>query len=395
MRIGFFAVLTCLCAYLVVSQFMQGSANAAGLEPAFENQTQAPALPVTTDLQIETFAEPLNRPWGIVAAPGLGYLVTERTGQLRVMSLAGELSGPVAGMPEVFVSGQGGLLDVTVGPDFATDRMVYFSYSKAVGDGLSVTAAARGVLAEDGLSLSDVEDIFVQDPPSSSDKHYGSRILFDGEGHLFITTGDRSAPDMRGLAQDIETTYGKVMRINPDGSVPASNPFVGREGDDGVWSYGHRNVQGAVIHPQTGQLWILEHGPRGGDELNAPVAGLNYGWPVISYGVEYSGSLVGDGITQADGMEQPRYYWSPVIAPGDLIVYQGEAFPEWQGDFLIASLSPGGVVRLEMDGDQVVGEERLFDDLGRVRDIQETPDGYLLLLSDSEDGAILQVMPKP
>lgn len=372
----------------------QGPRNAPSLEPAFPEQTRAPAVQSDVTLATAPFAEGLENPWGIAPLPEGGYLVTERPGRLRVISADGAVSEPVSGLPEIHAVRQGGLLDVAVSPTFADDRMIYWTYAKPMGDGLSVTAAARGVLSDDMTEVTEVQDIFVQDPPSSTSMHYGSRIVFDGEGYAFITTGEHSAVGEREKAQDNSTTYGKVIRVNPDGSVPADNPFVDADGIDTIWSYGHRNIQGALIHPETGQLWTIEHGPAGGDELNIPQAGLNYGWPVISYGVNYSGSDVGEGIAAQEGMEQPRYFWDPVVAPGGMIVYQGEMFPEWQGDVLIGSLNPGALVRLTMDGDTVTGEERLLTDVGRIRDVEEATDGSLLVLIDSPNGAVLRVTPE-
>lgn len=370
----------------------QGARNAPALEPAFEGQTRAPAMQSEYSLATETFADGLVHPWGIAALPEGGYLVTERPGRMRHISAEGMLSDPISGIPEVLDERQGGLLDVAIGPDFADSRMIYWTYAKPTGDGMSVTAAARGVLSEDLTSVTEVEDIFVQEPPSPNPMHYGSRIVFDGEGHAFITTGEHFTVEDRQKAQDLASTYGKVIRVAPDGSVPEDNPFVGEEeGFDTIWSYGHRNIQGADINPETGQIWTIEHGPAGGDELNTPEAGKNYGWPVISYGVNYDGTEVGSGEAQREGMEQPRYFWDPVIAPAGMIFYQGEMFPDWQGDLLIGSLTPGALVRIELDGTTVTGEERLLPDIGRVRDVEETPDGALILLIDAAEGSAVRV----
>ncbi|MFQ6547038.1 PQQ-dependent sugar dehydrogenase [Aestuariibius sp. 2305UL40-4] len=372
----------------------QGDPNVPEFEPAFENQTRAPAMSSGEEFEQSVLAGPLEHPWGIAELPDGSFLVTERPGRMRMIAADGSLSEPIAGVPEVLNRGQGGLLDVNISPDFASDRMVYWTYAKPLGGGMSVTAAARGVLSEDGTSLSGVEDIFVQEPPSPTPMHYGSRIVFDGDGFAFITTGEHSAREERTQAQDLNTTYGKVIRVRPDGSVPDDNPFVGQDGAiDTIWAYGLRNPQGADIHPRTGALWTLEHGPRGGDELNQPEPGRNYGWPVITYGEEYSGAAIGASQTQAEGMEQPVYYWDPVIAPGGFIFYDGDAFPEWQGDVLAGSLYPGGLVRLEMDGDRVVGEERLVRDIGRVRDVEQTSDGRVLLLTDEPNGEVIVLAP--
>jgi aldose sugar dehydrogenase len=372
----------------------QGEPNVPEFEPAFPGQTRAPASDSGVTLSAETFAEPLEHPWGIDALPDGGYLVTERPGRLRVISADGELSEPIAGVPEVVAEGQGGLLDVRVGPSFADDRLIYWTYAKPL-EGGSGTAAARGRLSEDGSEVTDVEDIFVQEPPSPVTNHYGSRILFDGEGHAWITTGEHFNEDQRVLAQDLGSTYGKVVRSNLDGSIPEDNPFVDREDAiDSIWSLGHRNIQGAAFHPETGEFWAIEHGPQGGDELNLIKPGANYGWPVVSYGENYDGTPVGEGIARHSGeFVEPRYYWDPVIAPGGMIFYQGDMFADWQGDALISSLVPGGVVRIELDGDTVTGEERLLPDEGRIRDILEAPDGALLVLVDETEGAVLRLTP--
>jgi aldose sugar dehydrogenase len=371
----------------------QGSPNVPEFEPAFPEQTRAPAVESGFEPEIETIAEGLVHPWGIAVLPSGDYLVTERPGRLRVVTPEGEVSEPVAGVPEVHAVEQGGLLDVALGPDFENTRMVYLTYAKPLGDGMSVTAAARAKLAEDNSELTDVEEIFEQEPPSPSPMHYGSRILFDGEGHAFVTTGDHFTEEERELAQDLGTTYGKIVRLGLDGTVPEDNPFAGEAGAvDSIWSYGHRNIQGAAIRPEGGELWAIEHGPRGGDELNKIEAGANYGWPVVSYGENYDGTPVGTGEARHTGdMVGPRYYWDPVIAPGGMLFYQGDMFPDWQGDALIASLVPGAVVRLELEGDTVTGEERLLTDQGRIRDIAEDAEGALLVLTDQENGAVLRL----
>jgi glucose/arabinose dehydrogenase len=375
----------------------QGEPNVPEFEPAFAGQNRAPASDSGVTLAAETFAAPLEHPWGIDILPDGGYLVTERPGRMRVISENGELSEPIAGIPGVLAAGQGGLLDVAVGPTFAEDRMIYWTYAKPLEGGKSATVATRGRLSEDGSEVTEVEDIFVQAPPSPTPAHYGSRILFDGEGHAFITTGDHFTEVERLLAQDLGTTYGKVVRVNLDGSVPEDNPFVDQEGAIGsIWSLGHRNIQGASLHPELGRLWTIEHGPQGGDELNLIRPGANYGWPVVSYGENYDSSPVGEGTERHVGdFVEPRYYWDPVIAPGGMLFYQGNLFADWQGDLLIASMSPGGVVRIGLDGDTVTGEERLLQDRGRIRDIVEAPDGALLVLVDAAEGAVLRLTPDP
>ena len=262
--------------------------------PAFAQQFRAPLVDSGVELDIQTLAGGLVHPWGIAVLPGgAGYLVTERSGQLRHLTADGALSDPIGGVPAVVARDQGGLLDVAIGPDFASDRRIYLTYSKPMGDGLAATAAARGVLSDDLTQLTEVEDIFVQDPPDDTNKHFGSRILFPGDGTAFVTTGEHSSDETRVYAQDLDKTYGKVIRVNLDGSTPSGNPFAGQAGAvDSIWSLGHRNIQGAAFDAD-GTLWTIEHGPKGGDELNRPEPGLNYGWPVISYGKRYSGGRSG------------------------------------------------------------------------------------------------------
>ncbi len=378
------AAILALIPGLACAQVERGTRN-ANFQPAFENQTRAPALPPTS-VSVSTFADGLANPWGIAALPDGTFLVTERSGTLRRIAADGSLSDPIGGVPAVDAQQQGGLLDVAIAPDFATSNVIYLTYAKSV-DGGTVTAAARAVL--NGDTLTDVLDIFVQDPPADTYAHYGSRVVPTPDGKVFITTGEHFTEANRKLAQDVDTTYGKTIRLNADGTVPEDNPFVGRDGVDSIWSYGHRNVQGATLGPD-GTLWTMEHGPAGGDELNHPQAGKNYGWPVISYGVNYNGSPVGSGAAAQDGMEQPVYYWDPVIAPGGMAFYNGD-YADWQGCLLIAGLNPGSLTRLELEGERVTGEERLLQDVGRVRDVEVLADGDLLILIDSDPGQVLRV----
>jgi glucose/arabinose dehydrogenase len=316
-------------------------------------------------------------------------VVTERPGRLRIVDRDGRVSEPLAGVPKVFARGQGGLLDVALSPNFAKDRLVYLSYAEP-GEGGAGTAVARGQLAERGLDKTEV--IWRQAPKVISSNHFGSRIVFRPDGTLFVTTGDRFA--YREKAQDLSTTLGKIVRINPDGSAPRDNPFAGRSGArPEIWSYGHRNIQAAALHPQTAELWTAEHGARGGDELNRVEAGKNYGWPVITYGVDYSGAKIGEG-TAKPGMEQPVYYWDPVIAPSGMTFYTGKAFPDWKDDILIGSLNPGGLVRVTMKNGKVTREERYLGDLGeRIRDVRQATDGSLYLLTDRGNGRVLRITP--
>lgn len=374
---------------VVLAQVEQDPPN-ADFVSAFVEQTRAPELPETS-VSLSVFASGLEHPWGIAALPEGGWLVTERPGRLRLVSEDGSLSDEISGLPEVWAEGQGGLLDVAVGPDFGSDRMVYLTYSKPV-EGGAATAAARGVLSEDGSSLEGVEDIFVQTPAGNTGRHFGSRIVFGPDGYVYITTGDRGGENISQMSQDMTTTIGKVLRLLPDGSIPDDNPLMGQDSDDAIWSTGHRNVQGAAFS-QDGDFWTVEHGPRGGDELNHTEGGGNYGWPVVSYGIDYDGSPVGEGISTDAGFVEPIYYWDPVIAPSGLAVHNGAGFPEWDNDFLIGSLTPGGLVRLKRDRFVIVGEERLVPEAGRVRDVHVMADGDVLLLTDMPDGQILRLSP--
>ncbi len=339
------------------------------------------------DLEVTTVAEGLEHPWGLAFLPDGRMLVTERSGQLRVVDASGALSAPVRGVPEVRARGQGGLLDVALDPQFATEPWVYLSYSEP-GEGGSGTTVARGKWADGALT--DVEVILRQTPKLDSGHHFGSRLVFDRDGLLYVTAGDRGNLD---YPQRLDRGQGKIFRIHRDGRIPADNPFVGREGAiEALWSYGHRNVQGAALHPVTGALWQTEHGARGGDELNIPAAGKNYGWPVISLGVNYNGQPIGSGESQAPGMEQPIHSWTPSIAPSGLAFYTADRFPAWKGSLFVGALAFQRIVRLQLDGDRVVAEEPLLVDLGeRIRDVRQGPDGYLYLLTDSADGKVLRV----
>jgi len=320
------------------SPVAQGEPN-TGFSPAFAGQTRAPAVASGVAFDVEEIVALLDHPWSLAFLPDGRVLVTERAGRLRIVTRDGQISTPVVGLPAVDARGQGGLLDVVLSPDFATDRLIFWSYAEPRHGGENGTSVARGRLSDDGGRVENVRVIFRQTPAWRSTGHFGSRLEFDRLGRLYITLGDRQQREPRELAQDLNTHLGKIVRINPDGSVPADNPFVGRsDALPEIWSYGHRNVQGADVHPDTGALWAVEHGPRGGDEVNIPAAGRNYGWPIISYGEEYNGSPVNEGISAGEGLEQPVYYWDPVIAPGDMDFYRGELFP-WRGDLLIAGLS--------------------------------------------------------
>lgn len=330
-------------------------------------------------LRITAVAQGLEHPWGLEFLPDGRMLVTERPGRLRIVTPDGQLSAPLAGVPAVRAVGQGGLLDVALDPAFADNQLVYLSYAEPGQGDESGTAVARGRLT--GAGLEQVEVLFRQVPKVDSRHHYGSRLVFDRSGRLFITLGDRG--NQREAVQDLSKHIGKVVRIERDGSVPADNPFIGREGAlPEVFSYGHRNIQGAALHPVTGELWTHEHGPRGGDEVNITRAGLNYGWPVITYGREYHGPSIGEGKEKA-GMEQPLHHWVPSIAPSGMAFYTAEAIPAWRGNLLVGALAAQQLARLELSADnKVVHEERI--PIGeRVRDVVQGPDGAVYLLTDT------------
>jgi glucose/arabinose dehydrogenase len=369
----------------------QGAPN-SDFTPAFAGQTRAPEARSGVAIDAHVVASGLNHPWAIAFLPDGRLLVTERAGRLRVITREGDISEPVAGLPEVFAQGQGGLLDVALGPTFASDRLIYWSYAEQRQGG-NGTTVARGRLSTDASRIENVQVIFRQTPAWQSRGHFGSRLVFDREGRLYITLGDRQGADSRPFAQDASTHIGKVVRINPDGSVPADNPYVGQANARGEnWSIGHRNIQGADLHPETGALWIVEHGPRGGDEINIPQAGRNYGWPVIGYGINYNGQAMHQASAR-EGMEQPIYYWDPVIAPGDMDFYRGELFA-WGGDILIAGLDTEALVRLDVEGERVTGEERFALGVGRLRDVAESEDGSLWVVTDENNGRLVRLTPR-
>ena len=347
------------------------------------------------EASVTTFADGLSKPWGLAFLPDGSMLVTEKAGRLRHVGTDGTLSEPIAGAPEVDARGQGGLLDIAVAPDFAENRQIYLSFSEAGDGGTNSTAVARGTLSADNTSLENVEVIFSQQPKVASTKHFGSRLVFDGNGHLFVAMGERSDSQFREQSQDLGSHLGKIVRINLDGTVPEDNPFVGQEGAlPEIWSYGHRNIQAALLHPETGALWEIEHGPRGGDELNIARAGENYGWPVVSFGVNYDGTPVGSGDSDGDGFSDPIYQWTPVIAPSGMIIHSGNGFPEWEGDLFVGGLASTALVRLELDGETVASEERLLENLGlRIRDVAEGPDGSVYVITDERNGEILKIAP--
>jgi glucose/arabinose dehydrogenase len=342
------------------------------------------------DLLVETVARGLEHPWGLAFLPDGRMLVTERPGRLRVVSARGELSQPLSGLPRIFARGQGGLLDVLLDPGFADNRTIYLSFAESRGDGRAGTSVARAQVNAAGTALEGLVAIFRQEPSHTGGNHFGSRVVLDRTGALFVTVGDRY--DLREEAQNPGNHLGKIIRITRQGGAPDDNPRKPGWAAE-VWSVGHRNVQGAALNPATGELWTAEHGARGGDEINIPRKGLNYGWPVITYGVDYSGARIGIG-TRQEGMEQPVFYWDPSIAPSGMAFYTGDKFPGWRGSVLVGALAGSLVARLELDGDKVVREERILRELReRIRDVRQGPDGFVYLLTDSPQGRILRVRP--
>ncbi|NBW09853.1 MAG: PQQ-dependent sugar dehydrogenase [Caulobacteraceae bacterium] len=370
-------------------------ANGQGQTPAFAGQTRAPGVTTEARLAHTVVAAGLEHPWGLALLPDGRWLVTERPGRLRIITAEGQKSEPIAGLPAVAARGQGGLLDVAVGPTFASDRLIYWAYSEP-REGGNATSVARGRLSDDGTKVENVQVIFRALPTYDGDKHFGGALAFAPDGKLFVTLGERSDAPMRPQAQDLGSHMGKVIRINADGSVPADNPFVHTAGArPEIWSLGHRNVQGVAITPD-GQVWTIEHGTRGGDEVNHDRAGVNYGWPIVAYGVEYAGGPINGGVTARDGLEQPVYYWDPVIAPGGATFYEGAMFPGWRGNLLVAGLKEKHIARLVLENDRVVGEERLLTDLGeRIRDVAVGPDGALWAITDETDGKLVRLAKAP
>jgi glucose/arabinose dehydrogenase len=378
-------------------------ANNPEQKPATAGQTDAPEQKSGVAFDVVTVAEGLVNPWSLAFLPGGKMLVTERPGRLRVVSADGKLSAPVTGLPAVDARGQGGLLDVVLDPAFAKNNLIYWSYAepKEGEPGVNNTAVARGKFIDDAVAprVDDMQVIYHQRPPLNSPLHFGSRLVFGRDGTLFVTQGDRSVIPGRMQAQNLDSGIGKIVRINTDGSIPKDNPFVGKEGVlPEIWSFGHRNIQSAVLHPTTGELWEVEHGTRGGDELNIARKGKDYGWPTIAYGIEYRGGTITGGITQQAGMEQPLYYWDPVIGPSGMAFYTASLFPAWKGNLFVGGHATNDLVRLVLDGDKVIGEERLLKDLQpkpeRLRDVRVGPDGAIYVVTDSAAARILKLIPK-
>ena len=361
-------------------------------EPAFPGQTRACGVESDVAFDVEVLTTALESPWAVEPLPGGALLVTEKPGQMHVVSATGEVGPPITGVPEVVAERQGGLLDVALSPRFEADRTIFWSFTEPREDG-NATSVARGVLSEDGTRLDQVEVILRTEPAYDNGLHFGSRIVFAPDGTMYVTVGERSDSLMRHQAQQLDSHLGKVLRIQPDGSPAPGNPFIGQDGArPEIWSYGHRNPQAAALDAQ-GRLWVVEHGPRGGDEVNLAEKGENYGWPVISYGINYSGTPITGAETQRAGLEQPVYYWDPVIAPSGAQFYSGEAFPEWRGSLFVGALRGSRLVRLVIEDDRVTGEEHLLADRGqRVRDVRQGLDGELYVVTDT--GELWKIMPQ-
>ena len=367
--------------------------NAETQKPAFPEQTRAPGVKSEATFDVTVVARGLDRPWAVEPLPDGDLMITEKGGRIRIVPARGGSPGaPIAGVPAVDARGQGGLLDVALSPSFASDRMVFWSFTEPRDKG-NGTSVARGVLSPDRSRLEQVQVIFRAMPSYQNNMHFGSRLAFGSDGLLYVTLGERSDHGMRPHAQRLDSHLGKIVRIRPDGSVPPDNPFVGKQGAlPEIFSIGHRNVQAAAMD-SAGRLWVVEHGTRGGDELNLVRRGLNYGWPEAAYGEEYSGAPIPDATTRREGTEQPVYYWDPVIAPSGAQFYSGDAFPSWRGSLFTGALKEQRLVRLVLDGERVVGEEHLLADRGqRVRDVRQGPDGALYVVTDQ--GELWRVSPR-
>jgi aldose sugar dehydrogenase len=371
------------------AQFLRAAALISLASTAVASPLQVPTE--LGPLTVTTLVADLENPWGLAFLPQQqGILITERPGRLRWLNAIGQLSAPLGGVPQVYTRGQGGLLDVALAPDFERERWVYLAYAEAGADGNAGTAVGRGKLAADNSRLDDFEVIFRQAPKLSGGAHFGSRLVFDGDGYLFITLGDNN---QRPTAQDLDKLQGKVVRLHADGRVPADNPFVNQPGARGeIWSYGHRNPQGAALNPWSGQLWTHEHGPRGGDEINLPQAGKNYGWPLATHGVNYSFLAIPEAQgKEVAGTEPPHHVWAKSPAISGMAFYDSKRFAPWQGNLFIGALAGQALLRLELKGDQVVHEERLLQGKARIRDVRQGPDGYLYVLTDAAKGQLLRL----
>ncbi len=368
--------------------------NGEQQRPAFAGQTRACAAKADTGFEVTVLAKGLDHPWAVEPLPGRDFLVTEKGGAMRILSARGQLGEPLAGVPKVDPKGQGGLLDVALSPAFEADSTIFWSYS-APREGGNGTAVARGVLSKDRSAVEQVKVIFRAMPTYAGSLHFGSRLVFGPDKMLYVTLGDRSDASMRPQAQSLDSHMGKTLRIKPEGGAAEGNPFIGRQGAlPEIWSLGHRNIQAAAFD-EKGNFWIIEHGTRGGDEVNLVKKGVNYGWPLAAYGIEYSGGAIPGAATVKEGTEQPVYYWDPVIAPSGAQVYTGSAFPSWKGNLFVGGLRQTTLVRLVIEGDRVKGEEHLLKDRKkRVRDVKQGPDGALYVVTDERDGELLRIAPK-
>jgi glucose/arabinose dehydrogenase len=369
--------------------------NVPQFKPAFAGQTRAPGVRTRTPFDVAVIASGFDRPWAIAFLPDRRMLVTEKpSGALYIVGGDGKKSPPVSGLPRVDGRGQGGLLDVEVAPDYEQSRLIYWTYYEPREGGNGLAVARARLVDQAKPRVEDVDIVFRMQPTLESTKHAGGRLVFSPDGTLFVTLGDRSILEGRHQARDLKSHFGKIVRINPDGSVPRDNPFVGR--DDvrpEIWSLGHRNILSAALDAKD-RLWVAEMGPRGGDEINRPEAGKDYGWPTIGYGEEYSGAPIHRS-TQGAGMEQPVYYWDPVISPSGMTIYSGELFPEWRGNFFVGGLSSQALVRLVVEDDRVVGEERLLEELNaRIREVVQGPEGALYVLTDAGNGKLMKITPR-
>lgn len=364
-------------------------------EPAFKGQTRIAGIRTKTVIKISTITTGLNHPWGLAFMPDGRMIVSERPGTIRIVTTAGSPGTPIKGVPAVRNQGEGGLLDLKVAPDFANSRLVFWAYVEP-GTGTGVNCVASGKLSSDESAFENVRVIYRGTTPYSSPNHNGSRMQFDSKGLLYVSFGERFDDNIRVQAQQLNSSLGKIIRINQDGSAPAGNPFANIAADRSeIWSYGHRNPQGLAINPVNGELWETEHGPQGGDELNIIKPGSNYGWPIISYGLEYGGQPVnGTGLTKQDGMEQPVYYWDPAIAPSGMIFYTGSLIPEWKNNLFIGALAGRHIIRLVINNDthRVIGEERLLaGEKQRIRLVVQGPDGALYAITDEDPGRIYRI----
>jgi aldose sugar dehydrogenase len=368
--------------------------NAASQRPAFEGQTRACRVDSKVAFEAVVLAKGLERPWAVEPLPDGRFLVSEKAGRLRLISAKGEIGEPIAGVPKVDAAGQGGLLDIALSPAFASDRTIYLSFAEP-REGGNATSVARGALSADGRSLAYVRVIFRAQPTYNGRLHYGSRLLFGPDGMLYVTLGERSDRQTRPQAQHLDSHNGKILRITPDGKPAQGNPFIGKAGAlPEIWSLGHRNVQAAAFDPK-GRLWEVEHGARGGDELNLVEKGKNYGWPLVTFGLEYSGAAIDGSVTDREGFERPVYYWDPVIAPSGAQFYTGELFPAWRGSLFVGGLRATRLVRLVLENDRVVGEEHLLADRGRrIRDVRQGPDGALYVVTDESNGELWKIVPR-